>query len=872
MSLTNCRFYEEPYPEIDSFVMVNVKQIADMGAYVKLLEYDNIDGMILLSELSRRRIRSIQKLIRVGRNEVVVRRVGPEDIVKCEERYNKSKMVHSIMRHVAEKTQTPIQTLYESIAWPLMKKYGHSIDAFKFSITNPDVWNEITFPSEAVAEELKSYIGKRLTPQPTKVRADIEVTCFEYEGIDAVKTALRTAEARNTEENQVKVRLVSPPLYVLTSMCLDKNVGIARLEEAIVEIRNSITSAGGQLVVKMEPKAVTDSDDAELQALMEKRERENAEVSGDESRSIWARLRQKPASLGEFSYYMFMFAASVPIVITFNTFVLELAWIKGPSMYPFLNSEKDQTTRKDAVVNLKYKAQDALQCGMIVTFWNPLKPEAMTVKRIVGLPGDIIKTRSPYPVPMVTIPPGHVWVQGDGGERDSLDSNNYGPIATGLIIGKVTHLLWPLHRAGRYLTPGGFTSTVIIMRYSLSSTPPDLYYSSVFAMSSGYGYTETARCTISTNLSQAEKMTISHSEGEGRPPYIYSMIAGGFGGTTGDMLMHSLDTVKTRQQGDPHLPPKYTSLGSSYYTIWRQEGIRRGLYGGWLPAMMGSFPGTVLFFGTYEWSKRHMLDYGVQAHISYLTAGFIGDLAASVVYVPSEVLKTRLQLQGRFNNPYFKSGYNYRGTIDAARTIVRAEGFSELFSGYKATLYRDLPFSALQFMFYEQFQNWAREWKESRDIGVRLELLTGAAGGGLAGVITCPLDVVKTRLQTQIDPAPVLHKPKDRTVIDTKSVIKELPTKQAASTSPSNPQIRPISTSSPSTSLPRPGAIPLDEDSIFRGLRLIYKTEGVGGWFRGVGPRFVWTSVQSGCMLFLYQTILRQLETWMPVERQEMSR
>ncbi len=37
-----------------------------------MLEYDNIDGMILLSELSRRRIRSIQKLIRVGRNEVVV--------------------------------------------------------------------------------------------------------------------------------------------------------------------------------------------------------------------------------------------------------------------------------------------------------------------------------------------------------------------------------------------------------------------------------------------------------------------------------------------------------------------------------------------------------------------------------------------------------------------------------------------------------------------------------------------------------------------------------------------------------------------------------------------------------------------------------
>ena len=109
------------------------------------------------------------------------------------------------------------------------------------------------------------------------------MTCFSYEGIDAVKSALRMAESRNTSTNQIKVRLVSPPLYVLTSTCLDKSTGIARLEEAIVDIKTSIEAAGGGLSVKMEPKAVTESDDAELQALMEKRERENAEVSGDES-------------------------------------------------------------------------------------------------------------------------------------------------------------------------------------------------------------------------------------------------------------------------------------------------------------------------------------------------------------------------------------------------------------------------------------------------------------------------------------------------------------------------------------------------------------------------------------------------------------
>lgn len=64
---------------MEDVVMVNVRSIAEMGAYVHLLEYNNIEGMILLSELSRRRIRSINKLIRVGKTEpVVVIRVDKE--------------------------------------------------------------------------------------------------------------------------------------------------------------------------------------------------------------------------------------------------------------------------------------------------------------------------------------------------------------------------------------------------------------------------------------------------------------------------------------------------------------------------------------------------------------------------------------------------------------------------------------------------------------------------------------------------------------------------------------------------------------------------------------------------------------------------
>ena len=378
-----------------------------------------------------------------------------------------------------------------------------------------------------------------------------------------------------------------------------------------------------------------------------------------------------------------------------------------------------------------------------------------------------------------------------------------------------------------------------------------------------------------TALSSSPAKSIE-SEAQYRPPYAHAMLAGGLGGTMGDMLMHSLDTVKTRQQGDPHLPPRYTSMGNTYWTILRQEGVVRGLYGGVTPAFWGSFAGTFIFFGAYEWSKRFMIDHGVAPTMAYLSAGFFADLVISPLYVPTEVLKTRLQLQGRYNNPFFSSGYNYRSSMHALRTVYRAEGLGELFSGYKATIFRDLPFSALQFAFYEQEQKIAKNWVgPGKDIGLPLEIFTGFSAGGIAGVLTCPMDVVKTRIQTELDPEVVAAaRQKKKEKIEKRAAARTTATTAPHSTATAAQIARPspaatefpqqqrhsISTSSPSTTLKRHGYVSLDTESVMKALRIIYKTEGLAGWFRGVGPRFVWTGMQSGTMLVVYQKLLKWFE------------
>ncbi|KAL7293216.1 eukaryotic translation initiation factor 2 subunit 1 [Trichogramma pretiosum] len=313
----SCRFYKEKYPEVEDVVMVNVRSIAEMGAYVHLLEYNNIEGMILLSELSRRRIRSINKLIRVGKTEPVVvirvdkekgyidlskRRVSAEDVDKCTERYAKAKAVNSILRHVAEllhyDSDEQLEELYQKTAWYFEEKYkkqkASAYDFFKQAVLDPKILAECDL-DEKTKEVLLNNIKRKLTSQAVKIRADVEVACYGYEGIDAVKTALKAGLALSTEDLPIKINLIAPPLYVMTTSTPEKADGLKALQDAIAVIEEKINSLGGVFKIQMAPKVVTATDDAELARQMERAELENAEVAGDDDEE------EEEEGMGKFS-------------------------------------------------------------------------------------------------------------------------------------------------------------------------------------------------------------------------------------------------------------------------------------------------------------------------------------------------------------------------------------------------------------------------------------------------------------------------------------------------------------------------------------------------------------------------------------------
>jgi translation initiation factor 2 subunit 1 len=137
--------------------------------------------------------------------------------------------------------------------------------------------------SPDLLDALLKNIKRRLTPQAIKIRADVEVMCFAYEGIDAIKEALLAAEALSTAEIPVKIKLVAPPLYVIMTQALNKEAGIALLQSACDTIGAMVKAKGGEVNIKTAPRAVSERDDRLLGLLMETLEKQNQEISGDDA-------------------------------------------------------------------------------------------------------------------------------------------------------------------------------------------------------------------------------------------------------------------------------------------------------------------------------------------------------------------------------------------------------------------------------------------------------------------------------------------------------------------------------------------------------------------------------------------------------------
>ncbi|KHG09329.1 Mitochondrial folate transporter/carrier [Gossypium arboreum] len=223
--------------------------------------------------------------------------------------------------------------------------------------------------------------------------------------------------------------------------------------------------------------------------------------------------------------------------------------------------------------------------------------------------------------------------------------------------------------------------------------------------------------------------------------------AGAVAGFATVAAMYPLDIVRTRfQVNDGRVTnfPAYKNTAHAIFTITRLEGLK-GLYAGFLPAVLGSTVSWGLYFFFYgrakqRYSKNREEKLSSGHHLaSAAEAGALVSLCTNPIWL----IKTRLQLQ----NPLHQSRH-------ALRTILREEGWTALYRGLGPGLLM-VSHGAIQFTAYEELRRIMVDYKEKKQKSEGASNLLNSFDYALLGgsskiaaiLITYPFQVIRTRAQ-----------------------------------------------------------------------------------------------------------------------------
>eukprot|EP00499_Haloplacidia_sp_CaronLabIsolate_P009736 CAMPEP_0196781954 /NCGR_PEP_ID=MMETSP1104-20130614/10456_1 /TAXON_ID=33652 /ORGANISM="Cafeteria sp., Strain Caron Lab Isolate" /LENGTH=282 /DNA_ID=CAMNT_0042152185 /DNA_START=23 /DNA_END=871 /DNA_ORIENTATION=+ len=228
------------------------------------------------------------------------------------------------------------------------------------------------------------------------------------------------------------------------------------------------------------------------------------------------------------------------------------------------------------------------------------------------------------------------------------------------------------------------------------------------------------------------------------------------GGFAITLVGHPFDTMKVRLQTQPRDAPLYTGLVDCMRKTLQWEGPG-GFYRGVSSPLIGNTFFNAVQFLTYGQAKTLFHPTGSDDAIStaqFFAIGAMTGTMVSFVESPIDLFKSQLQVQvfrarAQGQEPEFKT------LSQVVRSVVSRYGLRGFYQGLAPTMCRDIPAVSLYFGTYELSRKLMVEPGQSvSELPSHKLLMAGGVGGFCYWLLTYPVDVVKSQLQTDsIDPS-----------------------------------------------------------------------------------------------------------------------
>jgi len=224
------------------------------------------------------------------------------------------------------------------------------------------------------------------------------------------------------------------------------------------------------------------------------------------------------------------------------------------------------------------------------------------------------------------------------------------------------------------------------------------------------------------------------------------LFAGAVGGVAQVLIGQPFDIVKVRLQTSSH----YVGALDAAAKIYKNEGTL-AFYKGTLTPLIGIGACVSIQFGAFHDARRRIAAYNAQRHTErtdltygqYYLAGAAAGVANSTISGPIEHVRIRLQTQ-----PHGAARL-YDGPADCVRKLLKTGGVANgLYRGEVVTILREAQAYGVWFLTFEYLMKMESRNKPRSDIPSWKIALYGGLAGEALWLASYPLDVVKSRMQT----------------------------------------------------------------------------------------------------------------------------